>query len=105
MAVRAKTQSYVVLTLRFQREGQYVVGKCQQFEVSSFGSDFDEALQQTIEAVETHLEALTKQGELGAFLRERGLKLLTAREVARATMTVPVAPEETVFSHAVAVLC
>lgn len=63
----------IVVSLRIVREDEDLVGYCDTFDVSSFGATVEEAVANTLEAVEVYLEALDDAGDRDRVFAERGV--------------------------------
>lgn len=67
-------EGFVVVNFRITEEGQSYVGECIEFGVSSFGGTVEEAMANTMEAVEAYLEALEDEQERDRVFTERGIE-------------------------------
>lgn len=66
---------YVVLSIRYQKEGNVWVGICDELGVSNFGDTFEEAKEATEESVMLKLYTLEKLGERDRFFKKYNIKI------------------------------
>jgi len=65
-----KAQGYVVLTLKFQKQGRRWTALCEELGTATFGRSLPEADQRLKEAVLLHLNTLEEVGERERFFKE-----------------------------------
>ena len=70
-----KPTSYVILTLRFKKEGQQWEAYCEELGTATFARTLEAAKERIMEAVYLHLNTLEEVGERIRFFREHGIKL------------------------------
>jgi predicted RNase H-like HicB family nuclease len=68
-----KTSGYIVLTLKFLREGHRWTALCIELGTATFGRSIQEANERIREAVELHLNTLEDVAECERFLKENGV--------------------------------
>jgi len=69
-------EGYVVLTLKFSKEGRRWTGYCEELGTATFGRSLPEADRRLKEVVLLHLNTLEDVGERERFLKEHGIKFL-----------------------------
>lgn len=82
----------IVLPIKIVLEDKVYVGYCPTFDVSSFGSTIEEALDSTLEAVEVYLEAIDDVNERERVFAEKGVLFFPGEpppDVEMPTMTHP----------------
>lgn len=67
-------EGYVVLTLKFSKEGRRWTGYCEELGTATFGRSLSEADKRLKEAVLLHLNTLEDVGERGRFFKEHGVE-------------------------------
>ena len=70
---------YIVVTLRAFRDGRDYVSECVELQTASQGDSLEEAIDMARDAAEVYVEGLAEVGELDRVLRERRIKVLTAK--------------------------
>jgi len=68
-----KTSGYIVVTLKFLKEGRRWTAHCVELGTSTFGRSIQEANERIKEAVALHLNTLEDVGEFERFLKEHGV--------------------------------
>lgn len=68
-----KTFGYVVLTLKFRKEGDKWTARCVELGTATFGLTLEEAEERIREAVILHLNTLEDVGERERFLKEHNI--------------------------------
>jgi len=69
-----RTSGYIIVTLKFVKEGRRWVAHCIELGTSTFGSSIQQATERIQEAVILHLNTLEDVGECERFLEERNVK-------------------------------
>jgi len=69
-----KRFGYIVVTLKFRKEGRRWTAICEELGTATFGRSIQEASERIKEAVLLHLNTLEEVGERERFLRENGIK-------------------------------
>jgi len=69
-----RESGYIILTIRFNKEGKNWVAVCEELGTSTFGRSFEEAEKRIKEAVELHLNTLEDVGERDKFFKEHKIK-------------------------------
>ncbi|MHB8104307.1 MAG: type II toxin-antitoxin system HicB family antitoxin [Dehalococcoidales bacterium] len=70
-----KTRGYVVLTLKFQKQGRRWTALCEELGTATFGRSLPEADQRLKEAIHLHLDTLEDVGERECFFKEHNIQL------------------------------
>ena len=68
---------YIKCTLSVTEEEGGFSSVCDALDIASCGDTLDEAIANLKDAIELTIEAMKEDGELQAFLREKGIKLKT----------------------------
>jgi len=68
-----KASGYVMVTLKFRKEGKRWAAFCEELGTASFGRSIQEALKNIKEAVLLHLNTLEDVGEIERFFREHNI--------------------------------
>jgi len=89
------TSGYVILTLKFNKEGRRWTAYCEELGTATFGRSLKEAQEKIMEAVVLDLETLEDVGERERFFKEHNIKLHRTKP-SRDTL-VPVAADKDVF--------
>ena len=72
-AVALKRLGYVVLTLKFRKEGDKWTARCMELGTATFGPTLEEAEERIREAVTLHLNTLEDVGERERFFKEHNI--------------------------------
>jgi hypothetical protein len=88
--VTALTGEFVILTLRFHKEGHYWVGECDELGTATDGRSLVKVTQDLGKLVALHLDGLERAGERERVFRERGIRLYTGRLPTEIARSVPV---------------
>ena len=67
-------KGYIMLTLKFYREGGIWVGECQELGTSTYNRSLNELKKQLLELVCLHLDALEDAGETQKFFKDNGIE-------------------------------
>jgi predicted RNase H-like HicB family nuclease len=70
-----KTRGYVVLTLKFHKQGRRWTALCEELGTATFGRSLPEADQRLKEAILLHLNTLEDVGERKRFLKENNIQI------------------------------
>jgi len=89
---------YVVLTYKFDREGNRWTAYCEELGTATFGRSIAEAERRLEEAVWLHLNTLEEVGERGRFFKKHNIQLhdIKPKDV---TVCLPVEPRVFIQSH------
>lgn len=85
-----KTRGYVVLTLKFQKQGRRWTSYCEELGTATFGRSLPEADQRIKEAVLLHLNTLEDVGERERFFKEHNILLHHVKPREDVTVCIPV---------------
>jgi len=85
-----KTRGYVVLTLKFQKQGKRWTAYCDELGTATFGRSLPEADQRIKEAVLLHISTLEDVGERERFFKEHNIQLHLKKPSKDITVCVPV---------------
>ena len=85
-----KTRGYVVLTLKFHKQGRRWTALCEELGTATFGRSLPEADQRLKEAVLLHLNTLEDVGECERFFKEHNIQLHHTKPRENVTVCVPV---------------
>jgi predicted RNase H-like HicB family nuclease len=85
-----KNRGYIVLTLKFQKQGRRWSALCEELGTATFGRSLPEADQRLKEAILLHLNTLEDVGERERFFRENDIKLFDSRPKDDITVCLPV---------------
>lgn len=77
MDATTQVQGYVLLTLRFHREGRDWVGVCLELGTSTFDRSLEKTRRMLSELVLDHLNLLEEEGERERFFKEHGVTVHT----------------------------
>ncbi len=96
---------YVLVNFRISPEDEdgYFVGECIEFGISSFGRSVDEAMANTLEAVEAYLEALEDEGERDRVFAERHVLFYPVEPPEGTVITIRAHPGEYVSPQRLAI--
>jgi predicted RNase H-like HicB family nuclease len=92
-----KTRGYVVLTLKFHKQGRRWTAYCEELGTATFGRSLPEADQRLKEAVLLHINALEDVGERERFFKEHDIKFYHEKPKDNITVCLPVNKE--VYIH------
>jgi predicted RNase H-like HicB family nuclease len=90
-----KTRGYVVLTLRFQKQGRRWTAYCEELGTATFGRSLPEADQRLKEAIFLHINTLEDVGERKRFFEEHNIRV--HREKPKEDITVFLPANREVF--------
>ncbi len=68
-------KAYVILTLKFHKEGRKWVALCEELGTSTFAPTLAEAQKRIQDAISCHLNALEEVGERARFFAENNIKM------------------------------
>lgn len=68
-----ESPGYLVLMLKFRKEGDQWTARCLELGTATFGRTLEEAQERIREAVTCHLNTLEDVGERDRFLKEHGI--------------------------------
>jgi predicted RNase H-like HicB family nuclease len=88
-----KAQGYVVLTLKFQKQGRRWTALCEELGTATFGRSLPEADQRLKEAILLHLNTLEDVGERERFFREHNIEIHHGKPRDNVTVRIPVNKE------------
>lgn len=88
-----KVQGYVVLTLKFQKQGRRWTALCEELGTATFGRSLPEADQRLKEAIILHLNTLEDVGERERFFKENKIKIHHSKPKDDVTVCLPVDKE------------
>jgi predicted RNase H-like HicB family nuclease len=88
-----KTGGYLVLTLKFQKQGRRWTAYCEELGTTTFGRSLPEADQRLKEAILLHLNTLEDVGERDRFFKENNIVLFHGRPKDNITVCLPVNQE------------
>jgi len=69
-----RKSGYIILTIKFNKEGKNWVAYCEELGTSTFGRSIEEAKKRIKEAIELHLNTLEDVGELDRFFGEHKIR-------------------------------
>ena len=82
-------KGYVILTLKFQKQGRRWTAYCEELGTATFGRSLPEADQRLKEAVLLHLQTLEDVGERNRFFQEHNIKVHQDKPREDITICVP----------------
>jgi predicted RNase H-like HicB family nuclease len=85
-----KTRRYVVLTLKFQKQGRRWTALCEELGTATFGRSLPEADQRLKEAILLHLNTLEDVGERERFFKEHNIQIHSDKPRENITVCLPV---------------
>lgn len=85
-----KTRGYVVLTLKFQKQGKRWTAYCEELGTATFGRSLPEADQRLKEAIFLHISTLADVGERERFFKEHNIQLHHNKPRENITICLPV---------------
>lgn len=85
-----KTRGYVILTLKFHKQGKRWTACCEELGTATFGRSLPEADQRLKEAVMLHLNTLEDVGERERFFKEHNIQVHLEKPREDITVCVPV---------------
>ena len=85
-----KTRGYVVLTLKFHKQGRRWTAICEELGTATFGRSLPEADQRLKEAVILHINTLEDVGERERFFKEHNIQLYRDKPREDITVCLPV---------------
>jgi len=74
-----KSRCFIALTVKFEKEGDSWTAECIELGTAMFGDTFEEAKAAIEEAIELHLDVLTRNNALTSFCRKNGIKIFAQR--------------------------
>jgi predicted RNase H-like HicB family nuclease len=74
-----KSGGFIILTLKFAKEGKRWTAYCIQLGTATYGRSIQEATERIQEAVSLHLNTLEDVGECERFLKEHGITFYPSR--------------------------
>mgnify|MGYP005867203755 CR=1 FL=1 len=84
-----KTSGYVVLTLKFQKQGKRWTAYCDELGTATFGRSLTEAENRLKEAILLHINTLEDVGERERFFKEHGITLHREKPQDNITVCIP----------------
>ena len=88
-----KAQGYVVLTLKFHKQGRRWTAYCEELGTATFGRSLPEADQRLKEAILLHLDTLEDVGEREHFFKEHNIQLHQDKPRDNITVCLPINKE------------
>src|SRR4030042_1464138 len=88
------TSGYVILTLKFNKEGRRWTAYCEELGTATFGRSLKEAQERIREAVLLHLETLEDVGERERFFKENNIEFYSTRPKKGIKVTVSANTDE-----------
>lgn len=89
-----RTEGYVVVTLKFKKEGKKWTAYCEELGTATFAYTLKDAQKRIQEAVLLHLNTLEDVGECKRFLREHNITFYTHKpKKSDITMSGPFDPD------------
>lgn len=88
-----KNRGYVVLTLKFQKEGLRWAALCEELGTATFGRSLPEADQRLKEAILLHLNTLEDLGERERFFKDNNIEIYHERPRDNVTVCLPINKE------------
>ena len=88
-----KTRGYVVLTLKFQKQGRRWTALCEELGTATFGRSLPEADQRLKEAILLHINTLDDVGERESFFKEHNIQLHQDKPLDNITVCLPINKE------------
>ena len=86
-------QGYVVLTLKFQKQGRRWTALCEELGTATFGRSLPEADQRLKEAIFLHLNTLEDVGERERFFKENNIEIHRVKPKDDITVCLPIDKE------------
>jgi predicted RNase H-like HicB family nuclease len=83
-------RGYVVLTLKFQKQGRRWTALCEELGTATFGRSLPEADQRLKEAILLHLNTLEDVGERERFFKEHHIQLYQEKPRDNISVRLPV---------------
>ena len=74
-----RVEGYILLTVRFAREGDQWTAECQELGTAACGDTLEEAEGAIKDLIELHLNSLEELGERAAFFEKHGIKFHRTR--------------------------
>ncbi|MCK4795014.1 MAG: hypothetical protein KAV87_65400 [Desulfobacteraceae bacterium] len=93
-----KSDTYIVVTFLFYKEGNRWVGQCKELGTSTFGRSIQEAFERLNEAVGLHLNTLEQVGERERFFRDHNITLYPHKPKEE-EIRIPIEPDAFVRSY------
>ena len=88
-----KTRGYVVLTLKFHKQGRRWTALCEELGTATFGRSLPEADQRLKEAILLHISTLEDVGERERFFKEHNIQLHQDKPRDNITVCLPINKE------------
>lgn len=88
-----KTRGYVVLTLKFHKQGRRWTALCEELGTATFGRSLPEADQRLKEAILLHINTLDDVGERESFFKEHNIQLHQDKPRDNITVCLPINKE------------
>jgi predicted RNase H-like HicB family nuclease len=88
-----KQPGYVILTLKFQKQGRRWTAYCDELGTATFGRSLPEADQRLKEAILLHLNTLEDVEERERFFKENNIELFHGKPKDNITICLPVNEE------------
>lgn len=89
----AAKKSFVILTLKFRKEGRYWLGECEELGTATDGQSLEKVRKELQSLVALHVNALEEAGELARVFQERGIKLYTDKLPAEVDRSLPISDD------------
>lgn len=90
---------YVVLTLKFHKEGRRWAAYCEELGTATFGRSLPEAEKKLKEAVLLHLDTLEEVGERNRFFQEYNIEFHHSKPTKDITVSLPLTASVFVEPH------
>ena len=87
---RMRTAGYIIVTIRFEREGDQWAAECEQLGTVACGDTLDEAQQAIADMISLHLNALEDVGQGEAFLKKHNVKFHAKKPSSQEVTNIPV---------------
>lgn len=82
-------RQFILLTMTFSKENATWVGVCEEFQVSTFGEDFDQVNEELRDLVKLTVQGMISLGTLDAFLHEHEIPVFSAEPSKEDIQTLP----------------
>lgn len=80
---------YIKLTLRFFKEEDQWIGECLETGICTYGDTIEEVQHELPELIAMHFNAIEEMGDMEHYLKENGIKMITAKIPDHVDISVP----------------
>ncbi len=90
-------KGYIILTVKFEKEGNRWTAECLELGTATFGRSINEAKEKISEAILVHLNILEDVGERERFFKEHNIRILKSKPKPRSIPPTHVPVDENIL--------